>query len=113
MAEIKKNNPDLTATELKAIRTELNKQPSVKAVADELGKIVKLNDNIKLPKVELDGIIGKANTIQNLIDNPKQTSINFVSGLVKSYEGRAIVRHSLRKIGRFFGFGGGGRTDRA
>src|SRR6056300_1561999 len=61
MAEIKKNNPDLTATELKAIKTELNKQPSVKAVADELGKIVKLNDNIKLPKVELDGIIGKAN----------------------------------------------------
>ena len=110
MAEIKKNNPELTATELKAIKTELSKQPSVKAVADELGKIIKLNDNIKLPKVDLDGIIGKANSIQNLIDNPKQTAINFVSGLVKSYEGRAIVRHNLRKIGKFFGFGGGGRS---
>jgi hypothetical protein len=109
IAQIQKNNPELTAEEVQLIKEELSKQPTVKAVADELSKIVKLNDKIELPKVDLDGIISKANTIQNLIDNPKQTAINFVSGLVQSYEGRAIVRHNLRKIGKFFGLGGGGR----
>ena len=102
-------NPELTAEEVQLIKEELSKQPTVKAVADELSKIVKLDDKIELPKVDLDGINSKANTIQNLIDNPKQTAINFVSGLVQSYEGRAIVRHNLRKIGKFFGLGGGGR----
>lgn len=102
MAEIKKSNPELLATELKAIRSELAKEESVKAVSEKLNKIVKLNDDIKVEVDKMNKLISKANDIQKLIDNPKASAINFVSGLLQSYEKRAIVKNTIRKIKRFF-----------
>jgi hypothetical protein len=102
MAEVKKSNPELSASDLKAIKTELSKEKSVKAVADKLGKIAKLSDDVKIEVDKVKDLISKADSIQKLIDNPKQSAINFVSGLVSSYTGRAVIRNTLRKVKRFF-----------
>ena len=74
----------------------------MKEVEDKLNKIVKLNDDIKVEVDKMNKLITKANDIQKLIDNPKASAINFVSGLLQSYEKRAIVKNTLRKIKRFF-----------
>ena len=103
MAEIKKSSPELSASDLKAIKSELSKEESVKAVADKLGKIVKLSDDVKVEVDKMKDLIGKAESIQKLIDNPKDAAINFVSGLVQSYEGRAVIKNTLTKVARFFG----------
>jgi len=102
MAEVKKSSPELSASDLKAIKTELSKEKSVKAVADKLGKIVKLSDDVKVEVDKMKELASKADSIQKLIDNPKQTAINYVSGLVQSYTGRAVIRNTLRKVKRFF-----------
>ena len=103
MAEIKKSSPELSASDLKAIKTELSKEESVKAVADKLGKIVKLSDDVKVEVDKIKELASKADSIQKLIDNPKEAAINFVSGLVQSYEGRAVIKNTLTKVARFFG----------
>jgi len=102
MAEIKKSNPELSASDLKAIKSELSKEKSVKAVADKLGKIVKLSDDVNVEVDKMKDLISKADSIQKLIDNPKASAINFVSGLVSSYTGRAVIKNTLRKVKRFF-----------
>ena len=98
MAEIKATSPELSATELKIIKAELLKQPSIKAVADKLGKVVKLNDKIKLPIKNLNTLVGKANDIQKLFDDPKGQVINFVQGQIASLKNQAIsaVRNFFR-----------------
>jgi hypothetical protein len=88
--EIKKSSPDLSATELKVIKSELLKQPSIKAVSDKLGKVVKLNDSIKLPLKNLNALTSKANDIQKLISDPKGAAMNFVQGKIADLKNQAI-----------------------
>lgn len=90
MAEIKKSSPELSATELKVIKTELLKQKSISAVADKLGKVVKLNDNIKLPINNLNKLVTKANDIKRLIDDPKAAAMSFIEGKIASIKSQAL-----------------------
>ena len=52
--------------ELKVIKAELLKQPSIKAVSDKLGKVVKLNDKIKLPIKNLNTLVARQTRSTNL-----------------------------------------------
>ena len=90
MAEIKASSPGLSATELKVIKAELLKQPSIKAVSDKLSKVVKLNDKIKLPLKNLNDLVGKANEIKKLIEDPKAQVINFIQGQIANLKSQAI-----------------------
>jgi hypothetical protein len=90
MEEIKKSNPELTATELKVIKTELLKEKSVSAVASKLSKMVKLNDKIKLPISNLNSLVSKANQIQSLIDDPKGAVMDFVHGKIADLKNQAL-----------------------
>jgi len=90
MAEIKATSPELSATELKIIKAELLKQPSIKAVSDKLGKVVKLNDKIKLPAKNLNTLVSKANDIQKLFEDPKGAAMNFVQGKIADLKNQAI-----------------------
>jgi len=99
MAEIKKSSPELSATELKVIKAELLKQPSIKAVSDKLGKVVKLNDNIKLPLKNLNTLVSKANNIQKLISDPKGAAMSFIHGKIASIQSSAIS--AVRSFFRF------------
>ena len=102
MEEIKKSSPDLSATELKLIKSELLKQPSIKAVADKLNKVVKSNDKIKLPIKDLNSLVSKANDLQKLFDDPKGSAINFVKGFIGSTSGQAFVNNVFRRVKTFF-----------
>jgi hypothetical protein len=90
MAEIKATSPELSATELKIIKAELLKQPSIKAVSEKLGKVVKLNDKIKLPVKNLNTLVSKANDIQKLFEDPKGAAMNFVQGKIADLKNQAI-----------------------
>jgi hypothetical protein len=90
MAEIKASSPELSATELKVIKAELLKQPSIKAVADKLSKVVNLNDKIKLPITNLNNLVGKATEIQRLIEDPKAAAMNFIYGKIESIKNQAL-----------------------
>ena len=73
------------------IKTELLKQPNIKAVSDKLGKVVKLNDKIKLPIKNLKTLVGKAEQINKLINlDPKVAVMSFVQGQVTKLAGTAI-----------------------
>ena len=97
--EIKKTSPNLSSEELKVIKQELLKQPSIKAVADKLGKVVKLNDSIKLPLKNLSNLTSKANDIQKLISDPKGAAMNFIYGKIASIKSQAIS--AVRSFFRF------------
>ena len=99
MEEIKKSSPGLSSTELKVIKQELLKQPTIKAVSDKLSNVVKLNDNVKLPIKNLNNLVGKANDIQKLIADPKGAAMNFVYGKLASIKASAIS--AVRSIFRF------------
>ena len=99
MEEIKKTSPELSSTELKVIKGELLKQPSIKAVSDKLSKVVKLNDNIKLPIKNLNTLVSKANDIQKLISDPKGAAMNFIHGKIASIKSKAIS--AVRSFFRF------------
>jgi hypothetical protein len=99
MAEIKATSPELSATELKIIKAELLKQPSIKAVSDKLGKVVKLNDKIKLPIKNLNTLVSKANDIQKLFEDPKGAAMNFVQGKIADLKNQAIS--AVRDFFRF------------
>ena len=99
MAEIKASSPGLSATELKVIKEELLKQPSIKAVSDKLSKVVKLNDKIKLPLKNLNDLVGKANEIKKLIEDPKAQVINFIQGQISS-----VVNAGISAVRDFFRF---------
>lgn len=99
MEEIKKSSPGLSSTELKVIKQELLKQPTIKAVSDKLSNVVKLNDNVKLPIKNLNNLVGKANDIQKLIADPKGAAMNFVYGKLASIKASAIS--AVRNIFRF------------
>jgi len=91
IADIKATSPELSATELKVIKAELLKQPSIKAVSDKLSKVVKLNDKIKLPIKNLNELVGKADQIKKLINlDPKEAVMSFVQGQVASLKNQAI-----------------------
>ena len=91
MAEIKASSPDMTATELKIIKAELLKQPTIKAVSDKLGKVVKLNDKIKLPIKNLNTLVSKADEIYKLITlDPKEAVMSFVQGHIANLKNQAI-----------------------
>ena len=68
-------------------------------MADKLGKVVKLNDNIKLPIKNLSALTSKANDIQKLIADPKGAAMNFVYGKLASIKASAIS--AVRSIFRF------------
>jgi hypothetical protein len=99
MAEIKASSPGISETELKVIKAELLKQPSIKAVSDKLSKVVKLNDKIKLPLKNLNDLVGKADEIKKLIEDPKGQVINFIQGQVASLKTAAIS--AVRDFFRF------------
>jgi len=99
MEEIKKSSPELSATELKVIKSELLKQPSIKAVSEKLGKVVKLNDKIKLPVSNLNNLTSKANNIQKLISDPKGAAMSFIHGKIASIKSQAIG--AVRSFFRF------------
>ena len=99
MAEIKASSPGLSATELKVIKAELLKQPSIKAVSDKLSKVVKLNDKIKLPLKNLNDLVGKANEIKKLIEDPKGQVISFIQGQISS-----VVNAGISAVKDFFRF---------
>ncbi len=99
MDEIKKTSPGLSSTELKVIKTELLKQPNIKAVANKLSKVVKLNDNIKLPIKNLSALTSKARNIQNLIADPKGAAMSFIHGKIASIKSSAIS--AVRSFFRF------------
>ena len=82
ISEIKESSPDITSTELQEIKAELMKQPTIKAVSDQLSKVVKLNDEIKLPLANLDNLVATAASIEKLLADPKGAAINFVEGKV-------------------------------
>ena len=84
IAQIKKSSPTISSTELELIKAELLKQPSIKSVADKLGKVVKLNDKIKLPIKDLNNLLDLGSQIQKLIDDPKLALENFVVGQASS-----------------------------
>ena len=100
MEQIKKTSPEISSTELKLIKDELLKQPTVKAVADKLGKVVKLNDSIKLPVKDLNNLLGKATEIQSLINDPKLALQNFVYGKVAELKSTAV--NFLKSKFKFF-----------
>ena len=89
MLEIKKESPELSATELKIIKEELLKQKSVAAVVKKLNKVVKLNDKIKLPTGNLETLVAKGNELQKIISDPKSFAINFVQGKIASVKNQA------------------------
>jgi oligoendopeptidase F len=100
MAEIKTDNPDLTAQELQDIRAQLQKQPSVNAVANQINKIVRLNNNVNLAKTKLESLTSKAQEIDNLIkNNVKDQVINFVQGQVAS-----AINTGIQAVRSFFRF---------
>jgi hypothetical protein len=100
IAEIKATSPDMTATELKVIKAELLKQPSIKAVSDKLGKVVKLNDKIKLPVKNLNTLVAKADQINKLINlDPKEAVMSFVQGQIANLKNQAIS--AVRSFFRF------------
>jgi hypothetical protein len=99
MAEIKANNPNLTSTELKVIKAELLKQNTVKAVANKLSNITKLNDKIKLPISNLNSLVKRGNDIQTIINDPKAAAMNFVYGKIASIKSQAIS--AVRSFFRF------------
>ena len=81
----------MTATELKIIKAELLKQPTIKAVSDKLGKVVKLNDKIKLPIKNLNTLVSKADEIYKLITlDPKEAVMSFVQGHIANLKNQAI-----------------------
>lgn len=84
ISQIKKTSPGISSTELEVIKAELLKQPSIKAVADKLGKVVKLNDQIKLPISDLNNLLDLGSQIQSIIDDPKLALENFVVGQASS-----------------------------
>ena len=98
--QIKKTSPGISSTELKLIKDELLKQPSIKAVADKLGKVVKLNDSIKLPIKDLNNLLGKATQIQKLIEDPKAAVKNFIYGKVAELKSTAV--NFLKSKFKFF-----------
>ena len=100
IAKIKETSPEISSTELKLIKDELLKQPTVKAVADKLGKVVKLNDNIKLPVKDLNNLLGKATEIQKIIEDPKAAVQNFIYGKVAELKSTAV--DFLRSKFKFF-----------
>ena len=97
--EIRKSNPDMSATDIQQIKTELLKQKSVKAVADKLNKVVNLNDKITLPVKNLNSLVSKASEIQTLIDDPKAAAMNFVYGKIASIKTQAFS--AVRSFFRF------------
>ena len=99
MAEIKKASPDLSATELKVIKAELLKQPSIKAISEKLNNVVKLNDKIKLPVKNLNTLVSKANDIEKLIRDPKGAAMNFIHGKIASIKTQAF--NAVRSFFRF------------
>ena len=97
--EIRKSNPDMSASDIQQIKTELLKQKSVKAVAGKLKKIVNLNDKIKIPLEKVNTLVSKASEIQRLIDDPKAAAMNFVYGKIASIKTQAIS--AVRSFFRF------------
>lgn len=83
--QIKDSSPDMSAEELKEIKTALLKEPTIKAVSNKLNRVVKLNDTIKLDTKKLTELTSKATEIQKLINlDPKEAVMNFVQGQVAS-----------------------------
>ena len=94
MEEIRKENPDLTVAELKVIKLELLKQKTISAVSNKLQKMVRLNDKINLPPFTLNGLVAKANEIQQIIKDPKgaakSAAMNFVYGRIADLQSAAL-----------------------
>jgi hypothetical protein len=100
MAEIKLNNPDFSAQELQDIKTQLLKKSSISAVSNQLQKIVRLNDKIKMPINKLNELKDKAKNIDSLIkNNAKNYAMNFVQGQISS-----AINVGISAVRSFFRF---------
>ena len=87
MAEIKLNNPDFSAQELQDIKTQLLKKSSISAVSNQLEKIVRLNDKVKLPLAKLTDLKNKAKNLESTIKNMAK---GFIQGKITQYKTAAI-----------------------
>jgi len=96
MAEIKLNNPDFSAQELQDIKTQLLKKSSIGAVSNQLEKIVKLNDKVKLPLAKLTDLKNKAENLESTIKN---MATGFIQGKITEYKTAAIS--AVRSFFRF------------
>ena len=96
MAEIKLNNPDFSAQELQDIKTQLLKKSSISAVSNQLEKIVKLNDKVKLPLAKLTDLKNKAENLESTIKN---MATGFIQGKITEYKTAAIS--AVRSFFRF------------
>ena len=75
-------------------------QPNIKAVADKLGKVVKLNDKITLPIKNLKTLVSKADEINKLINlDPKEAVMSFVQGQIAS-----AINTGISYVRSFFKF---------
>ena len=91
LASIKQENPDMSAQDLQDIKSQLLSKPSMTSVSNQLQKVVKLNDKIKLPIDKLNKFKDKAIEIQKLIDlDPKEAVMSFVQGKIASIKTAAI-----------------------
>jgi hypothetical protein len=91
LASIKQENPDMSAQDLQDIKSQLLSKPSMTSVSNQLQKVVKLNDKIKLPIDKLNQFKDKAIEIQKLIDlDPKEAVMSFVQGKIASIKTAAI-----------------------
>ena len=59
-------------------------------MADHLGKVVKLNDSVKLPIKNLNSLVSQANDIQKLIEDPKGAAMSFIHGQLSSIKTQAM-----------------------
>ena len=100
IADIKASSPELSSTELQVIKAELLKQPSIKAVSDKLGKVIKLNSNITLPVEKFNTLISNAKNLDSLIkNNVKSQAMNFVQGQISS-----AISSGISAVKSFFRF---------
>ena len=100
VASIKQENPDMSAQELQDIKSQLLSKPSIASVSNQLQKVVKLNDKIKMPINKLNELKDKAKNIDSLIkNNVKNYAMNFVQGQISSIKTAAIS--AVRSYFRF------------
>ena len=96
MAIIAEENPNLTAQELKDIKTQLLSKPSIASVSNQVSKLVKLNDKVNIPVAKLTDIKNKATNVESTI---KSMTSGFVQGKIAEYKSAAIS--AVRSFFRF------------
>jgi hypothetical protein len=106
MTELKESNPELSSTELKVLRDELQQQESVTQVSSKLTEVIGKNKNVNLATEKLNSFKQKANEIQSLISDKLNAAIGFVYGKIDQYTGNLarFKTQSIATVKNFFRF---------